>query len=107
MENCWPATRSWSRSGSLASLYYELASDMTEGCIAVASHKLIQIMKVLAVVMAICLPLSCLAGIYGMKVDSMPKLHSRFGDVILLRVMGVIASILLVVLRKKRGLWPW
>jgi magnesium transporter len=92
------------RAGSLAGLYYELASDMADGYISVASHHLNQIMKILTVVMAIFVPLSFLAGIYGMNFENMPELHSRSGYFILLSVMGVIAVFLLALFRKKRWL---
>jgi magnesium transporter len=92
------------RAGSLAGLYYELASDMADGYISVASHHLNQIMKILTVVMAIFVPLSFLAGIYGMNFENMPELHSRSGYFILLTVMGAIALLLLVLFRKKRWL---
>jgi len=92
------------RAGSLAGLYYELASDMADGYISVASHNLNQIMKILTVVMSIFVPLSFLAGIYGMNFENMPELHSRSGYFILLGVMGSIAFILLLLFRRKRWL---
>jgi magnesium transporter len=92
------------RAGSLAGLYYELASDLADGYISVASHHLNQIMKILTVVMAIFVPLSFLAGIYGMNFENMPELHSRSGYFILLTVMGAIALLLLALFRKKRWL---
>lgn len=92
------------RAGSLAGLYYELASDMADGYISVASHHLNQIMKILTVVMSIFVPLSFLAGIYGMNFENMPELHSRSGYFILLGVMGGIAFILLLLFRRKRWL---
>lgn len=92
------------RAGSLASLYYELASDLVEGYISVASHRLNQIMKVLTVVMSIFVPLSFLAGIYGMNFENMPELRSRSGYFILLSIMGAIVFTLLFVFHKKRWL---
>ncbi len=92
------------RAGSLAALYYELASDLIDGYISVASHHLNQIMKVLTVVMAIFVPLSFLAGIYGMNFENMPELHSRSGYYILLGIMLTIVVVLLTLFRKKRWL---
>ncbi len=92
------------RAVSLAGLYYELSSDLIDGYISVASHHLNQIMKVLTVVMAIFVPLSFLAGIYGMNFENMPELHSRSGYFILLGVMVAIAVGLLTLFRKKRWL---
>ena len=92
------------RVNSLASLYYELASDLIDGYISVASHRLNQIMKVLTVIMAIFVPLSFLAGIYGMNFENMPELQSRSGYFILLGVMATIAFVLLIIFRKIRWL---
>ncbi len=92
------------RASSLAGLYYELATDLADGYISIASHRLNQIMKILTVVMAIFVPLSFLAGIYGMNFENMPELHSKSGYFILLGIMFLIAGLLLTIFRKKRWL---
>jgi magnesium transporter len=92
------------RAGSLTELYYELAADLIDSYISIASHRLNQIMKVLTIITAIFVPLSFLAGIYGMNFEHMPELHSSSGYFILLGVMLGIATILLLLFRKKRWL---
>jgi magnesium transporter len=92
------------RAGSLTDLYYELASDLIDSYISIASHHLNQIMKVLTIITAIFVPLSFLAGIYGMNFEYMPELHTPSGYFILLGVMLGIATILLLIFRKKRWL---
>ena len=92
------------RASSLTGLYYELASDLVDGYISIASHRLNQIMKVLTIVMAIFVPLSFLAGIYGMNFENMPELHSASGYFILLSVMAAIAVALLAIFRVKKWL---
>jgi magnesium transporter len=92
------------RAGSLTDLYYELASDLIDSYISIASHHLNQIMKVLTIITAIFVPLGFLAGIYGMNFEYMPELHTPSGYFILLGVMLSIAVILLLVFRKKRWL---
>lgn len=92
------------RAGSLATLYYEVSSDLIDGYISLASHRLNHIMKVLTIVTAIFVPLSFLAGIYGMNFENMPELKSRSGYFILLGLMGTIAFILLLVFRRRRWL---
>lgn len=92
------------RASSLASLYYEMASDLADGYISVASHRLNQIMKVLTVVMAIFVPLSFLAGIYGMNFENMPELHSQSGYFILLGLMLAIVIVLLTIFYRKKWL---
>jgi magnesium transporter len=92
------------RATSLAGLYYQLASDLIDGYISVTSHRLNQIMKVLTIITAIFVPLSFLAGIYGMNFENMPELHSRSGYYVLLSFMALVAAILISVFKKKRWL---
>ena len=89
------------RAGSLAGLYYELAADMADGYISVASHHLNQIMKILTVVMAIFVPLSFLAGIYGMNFEHMPELGWRYGYPLLWLVMVSLVAGMLIYFRRK------
>jgi magnesium transporter len=76
------------RSMSLATLYYELASDLMDGYITMASHRLNQIVKTLTIVTTIFVPLSFMAGIYGMNFDYMPELRFHYGYFTLLAVMA-------------------
>lgn len=92
------------RAGSLATLYYEVSSDLIDGYISLASHRLNNIMKILTIVTVIFVPLSFLAGVYGMNFENMPELKSRSGYFILLGVMSTIATILLLVFRRRRWL---
>ncbi len=91
------------RASSLATLYYEQSSDLIDGYISLASHRLNNIMKVLTIITAIFVPLSFLAGIYGMNFEYMPELKSHSGYFILLGVMFTIVTTLLLVFRK----WRW
>ena len=92
------------RAASLATLYYELASDLIDGYISLASHRLNNIIKILTIVTAIFVPLSFLAGLYGMNFENMPELHSQSGYFILLGVMATLATILLLIFRRMRWL---
>ncbi|MFT5471197.1 MAG: magnesium transporter [Verrucomicrobiales bacterium] len=92
------------RASSLTLLYYELAGDLVDGFLSLASHRLNGIMKVLTIITAVFVPLGFLAGIYGMNFDNMPELHSRFGYFILIAVMASIATTLLLVFKKQKWL---
>ena len=92
------------RASSLATLYYEVASDLIDGYISLASHRLNNIMKVLTIVTAIFVPLSFLAGVYGMNFEYMPELKSHDAYFVLLTVMATIAIVLLIVFKKRRWL---
>jgi magnesium transporter len=92
------------RAVSLSGLYYELAVDLVESYLSLASHHLNRIMKVLTIVTAIFVPLSFLAGLYGMNFENIPELHARSGYFILLGVMAGIVVLLLALFRKMRWL---
>ena len=51
-----------------------------------------RVMKVLTVFSAILLPLSLLAGIYGMNFENMPELAWRWGYPALLGIMAIVAG---------------
>jgi magnesium transporter len=89
------------RASGLATLYFDMASDLVEGYISLSSHRLNNIMKVLTIITAIFVPLSFLAGIYGMNFENIPELKSPIGYFVLLGVMGSIAGILMLTFRRK------
>ena len=92
------------RLASLTALYKELTDDLMNGYISVTSHRLNQIMKVLTVVTVIFMPLTVLAGIYGMNFEYMPELKFRNAYFTLLGVMGTLVAVLLMLFRKIRWL---
>lgn len=89
---------------SLCSMYYELCSDLVEGHISLASHHLNQTMKILTIISAIFVPLTFMAGIYGMNFEHMPELGWRYAYFSLLAVMVVMAVSMLILFRKIRWL---
>ncbi|WP_430460129.1 magnesium transporter CorA family protein [Thalassolituus sp. LLYu03] len=89
---------------SLTQMFYELCGDLINGYISVTSHQLNSTMRILTVITAIFVPLSFLAGVYGMNFDRMPELHAHNGYFILLGVMGSLAVGLLWWFRKMRWL---
>jgi magnesium transporter len=89
------------RSMSLATLYYELASDLMDGYISMASHHLNQIVKALTIVTTIFVPLSFMAGLYGMNFEYMPELRYHYGYFVLLALMTLTAGGALLVMYRK------
>jgi magnesium transporter len=80
----------------LAESYRDLISGSLEAYLSVVSNRLNEIMKVLTIFSAIMLPLTFIAGVYGMNFDNMPELHSRYGYFGALLVMIVIAVVMLI-----------
>ncbi len=81
--------------------YRELASGLMEVYLSAVSNKMNEIMKLLTVVSAIFIPLTFVAGIYGMNFNTekspynMPELNWYWGYPISLTVMAAIAGVLL------------
>ncbi len=66
------------------------------------AHRTNEVMRVLTVVSAIFLPLTLIAGIFGMNFQHMPELHTHYGYYLSLVGMLLLALILLAVFRWKR-----
>lgn len=92
------------RNSSLAELYQNVITDLIDAYISLNGHHLNQIMKVLTVVTVIFVPITFLAGIYGMNFEYIPELKINGGYYILLTVMTVIVTALLIVFKKKNWL---
>jgi magnesium transporter len=80
----------------LSESYRDLISGSLEAYLSVVSNRMNEIMKVLTIFSAIMLPLTFIAGVYGMNFDNMPELHSRFGYYGTLIVMAVVALGMLI-----------
>ena len=82
--------------------YRELLNGLHDLHLAAAGYRMNAIMKVLAIISTIFMPLSFIAGVYGMNFDHMPELRWRWGYFIALGLMAVVAFIMLLILRKKK-----
>jgi len=89
---------------SLTGMYYEICGDLVEGYISISSHQLNNTMKILTIITAIFVPLSFLAGLYGMNFDNMPELHFQYGYFFLLGTMASTAALLVYIFKRKRWL---
>lgn len=68
------------------------------------SQKMNETMKVLTTVATIFIPLTFIAGIYGMNFENMPELHWRYGYFIMWGIMGVVLVGMLIYFKRKRWL---
>jgi magnesium transporter len=75
----------------LAESYRDLISGALEAYLSVVSNRLNEIMKVLTIFSAIMLPLTFIAGVYGMNFEHMPELATRYGYFIVWGIMIVVA----------------
>ncbi len=67
-----------------------------------SANRLNQVMRVLTVISTIFMPLTFVAGIYGMNFDNMPELHWRYGYFISLGVMFVLSLLMLYFFKRKK-----
>ncbi|MEO1450719.1 MAG: magnesium/cobalt transporter CorA [Bacteroidota bacterium] len=81
--------------------FRDILTNIYDMHISLVSHRMNEIMKVLTVISTIFIPLSFLAGLYGMNFANMPELQQPLGYPILLGVMLIIVAGLLMYFRRK------
>lgn len=84
------------RISDLGESYRDLVSGLFDIHFSVVANRTNDVMKTLAVLSAIVLPLSLIAGIYGMNFDNMPELRSPYGYFLTLAIMASVAVLLLI-----------
>jgi magnesium transporter len=83
-------------------LLREMVSSMLDMYLSSISHKMNEVMKVLTIIATIFIPITFIAGIYGMNFDRMPELKSQWGYPIILTIMAMIVISMLVYFRRKK-----
>lgn len=68
------------------------------------SNKMNSVMKVLTVIATIFIPLTFVAGVYGMNFDNMPELHWKYGYLTVWIVMGLVLIAMVVYFKRKKWL---
>ncbi|HOO32965.1 MAG TPA: magnesium/cobalt transporter CorA [Thermotogota bacterium] len=78
----------------------DLTTELLNTYLTMQGNRMNEIMKVLTIISTLFIPLSFLAGIYGMNFKYIPELESSYGYFILIGVMSCIAIFMLLVFRK-------
>ena len=81
--------------------YRELCADLRDFYLGEISVRNNEVMKTLTMIATLFMPLSFVAGFYGMNFHNMPELKSRYGYPITIAVMAVIAVSFLFWFRRK------
>lgn len=81
--------------------YRELAAAFMDLYLSSISNRLNDVMKVLTVISTIFMPLSFVAGVYGMNFENMPELKTQYGYPILLFSMLFTGTLMLTFFWKK------
>jgi magnesium transporter len=84
--------------------YRDIFSSLVEIYISSVSNKMNEAMKVLTIFAAIFIPLTFLAGIYGMNFEYMPELKWKWGYPTIWSLFIAIPVVLLVYFKKKKWL---
>ena len=94
----------FARVTELVDSYRELVTSLLEAQFSMQSNRMSEIMKRLTIISTIMLPLSLVAGIYGMNFEHMPELKWTYGYPFALGIMLVIAIGIVTWFRGKRWL---
>ena len=85
-------------------LYREMIWSLMDMYMSIMSNKMNEVMKVLTIIATIFIPLTFIAGIYGMNFENIPELQYENGYYVLLSVMAVIFILMLMYFRKRKWL---
>ncbi len=85
-------------------IYREMTWSLMDMYMTTISNKMNTIMKVLTIIATIFIPLTFIAGIYGMNFEHIPELKYRNGYFVLLGVMLLIFLLMLYYFRRKKWL---
>jgi magnesium transporter len=82
----------------------DLLSGLQDLCISLNGQRMNEIMKVLTIIATLFIPITFVAGIYGMNFEFMPELQWRWGYFAVWGLFMVITAGLLVYFRRRRWL---
>jgi len=84
--------------------YRDMLSGMLDIYLSSVSNRMNEVMKVLTIIATIFIPLTLVAGIYGMNFSYMPELKWDWGYPMVLSIMLAIGLVMLIYFRKKKWL---
>lgn len=85
-------------------VYREMIWGLMDMYMTSISNKMNEVMKVLTIIATIFIPLTFIAGVYGMNFDHMPELHYKYSYFILLGIMVLLFLGLLYYFKRKKWL---
>lgn len=84
--------------------YRDLLSGIMDIYLSTNSNRMNEVMKVLTIMSSIFIPITFIAGVYGMNFDNMPELHTKNGYFITWGVMVAVVITLLIFFKRKKWL---
>lgn len=92
------------RAATMAQMLADISVDLMNAFLSLHAHRLNRIMQVLTVLTAVFLPLTLVAGIYGMNFDHMPELHWRWAYPLVIAFMLCCAGGMIFLFKRLRWL---
>jgi len=84
--------------------FRDMVSGMLDIYLSSISNRMNAVMKVLTIIATIFIPLTFVAGIYGMNFKYMPELGWKWGYFIVLVIMAAVAVVMLIYFKRKKWL---
>jgi len=84
--------------------FRDMLSGMLDIYLSSVSNRMNEVMKVLTIIATIFIPLTLVAGIYGMNFRYMPELESPWGYPMVYTVMLAVSAVMLIYFRRKKWL---
>lgn len=85
-------------------IYRDMLSGMLDIYLSSISNRMSEVMKMLTIISTIFIPLTFIAGVYGMNFEQMPELKWEYGYPLILSVMLIIGLLMVRFFRKKHWL---
>tara|TARA_R110000868_G_scaffold4211_10_gene26583 strand:- start:40848 stop:41939 length:1092 start_codon:yes stop_codon:yes gene_type:complete len=85
-------------------IYREMSMSLMEMYMSNMSNKMNEVMKVLTIMASIFIPLTFIAGVYGMNFDNIPELHMQYGYPMVWGVMIAMFIAMLFYFKRKKWL---
>lgn len=85
-------------------LYSNLVSDQLSTHNTLVNNKMNQVMKVLTIFASLFIPLTFIAGVYGMNFINIPELNLKYGYLFFWILIIIIGSLLVIFFKKKKWL---
>jgi len=85
-------------------IYRDMLSGMLDIYLSSLNNRMSAVMKVLTIIATIFMPLTFLAGVYGMNFKHMPELDWPWGYPLILTLMAIVAILMLTLFRRKKWL---
>ena len=81
--------------------YRDWLSNIIEVNLSFLSYQMNKVMRILATVSSIFIPLTFIAGVYGMNFHNMPELEQNWGYPVVLGVMAVVAVLMITFFKRR------